>query len=115
MTAYERRISDGSPDVCSSDPQGAGGEAQWCRAIGEAGLDRYRRSAGGDTVGQQARRADRRCGDVAFDDGQRRSEARRVGQRASVRVELGGSGIIKKKSQYKTRQPLANKQTQKEK
>src|SRR3546814_4572698 len=71
-TAYEMRISDWSSDVCSSD---------LFRAEPEAGCNRVARGFQFDWPA------------VPFD----RSEERRVGKSVSVRVDLGGRRIIKKK------------------
>src|SRR3546814_16450788 len=74
------RISDWSSDVCSSDlspPQAPAGPA------------RRRSRAGPAATGRGAGR----------DGGARRSEERRVGKSVSVRVDLGGSRIIKKTKQ----------------
>src|SRR3546814_18002569 len=78
-TAYEMRISDWSSDVCSSD------------------LRLYQRLPHRPPVaGRQAVRDRRRH------QRNQRSEERRVGKSVSVRVDLGGRRIIKKKKQTRT-------------
>src|SRR3546814_14192529 len=67
-TAYEMRISDWSSDVCSSDL-----------------ISAETRYLGNGVVEASGR----------FED--MRSEERRVGKEVSVRVDLGGRRIIKKK------------------
>src|SRR3546814_17166889 len=87
-TAYERRISDWSSDVCSSDLQGLG------LAHRPVGVGFLRR---GKARGQRRREAgqrgdrDRRVAEVERD--RKRVVA---GKSVSVRVDLGGRRIIKK-------------------
>src|SRR3546814_2405145 len=81
-TAYEMRISDWSSDVCSSDL-----------------LVLVARWAGRGLFGGFAHLVDKGFAfvldrDAAIAD---RSEERRVGKSVSVRVDLGGRRIIKKK------------------
>src|SRR3546814_13413058 len=119
-TAYEMRISDWSSDVCSSDltaEQLAAAQPRAAQARGAAGPvpDQRARDHRGakDVFGEDARRI-RRWRDQPVqrrDPGrslpqhqarhrwqQRRSEERRVGKEVSVRVDLGGRRIIKKKN-----------------
>src|SRR3546814_14989873 len=89
-TAYEMRISDWSSDVCSSDllDIGAGRMKRPCRCLhvshDGARLDRERRA-------EQEQPGHRRN----LDDPDRKSVV--SGQSVSVRVDLGGRRIIKKK------------------
>src|SRR3546814_20460676 len=86
-TAYEMRISDWSSDVCSSDLEGVGRDAADRRgAIGEGVGRKDAREIGVASVGARAR-----------------SEERRVGKSVSVRVDLGGRRIIKKKKNSTSR------------
>src|SRR3546814_13474649 len=93
-TAYEMRISDWSSDVCSSDLQ---------RDRAEIGIERDI----GPRVGSGGGRRIGRCGCGLGGEGEerekhrehgQRSEERRVGKSVSVRVDLGGRRIIKKKT-----------------
>src|SRR3546814_17709015 len=77
-TAYEMRISDWSSDVCSSD----------LRAARSASASAKRKSTGSQVSSENA------VGSCA----RKRSEERRVGKSVSVRVDLGGRRIIKKKN-----------------
>src|SRR3546814_19019779 len=83
------RISDWSSDVCSSDLMGIGQGGDHAVVV---------------LVGRAAR-----IGDVAQPvevkrpgDTHPRSEERRVGKEVSVRVDLGGRRIIKKKTTHNT-------------
>src|SRR3546814_6327503 len=78
-TAYEMRISDWSSDVCSSDLFGDGGAARIGGGVQRVDV--------GDAAGER---------DLRHVAGER-SEERRVGKE-SVRVDLGGRRIIKKKN-----------------
>src|SRR3546814_16439011 len=99
-TAYEMRISDWSSDVCSSDLI-----LHWSRLHREhpPPVDSVFRapSAVLKSAGLQSKRGrhpDRRLCTLH----QKRSEERRVGKSVSVRVDLGGRRIIKKKTNNKT-------------
>src|SRR3546814_6867852 len=84
-TAYELRISDWSSDVCSSDlpvPPPLATPARRCKAPGPG----------------TAFQGDRVASCLAAS----RSEERRVGKSVSVRVDLGGRRIIKKKKKNRT-------------
>src|SRR3546814_1331680 len=83
-TAYEMRISDWSSDVCSSD---LSAQVRRCRREETASDHRTerRRSRASQTEHRRI-----------FAN---RSEERRVGKSVSVRVDLGGRRIIKKKKQ----------------
>src|SRR3546814_19183896 len=103
-TAYEMRISDWSSDVCSSDlqrdPARTGIEPdraghQFGRGIAAGAADK-RAQTGDKLFGLE------RLGEVIVRPGLKRSEERRVGKRVSVRVDLGGRRIIKKKKQKRT-------------
>src|SRR3546814_13770635 len=94
-TAYEMRISDWSSDVCSSDLLAGGGQRQ---------DDRYR-----PFVGDQVERAADHAGTnppaigrqvVAEINRDRKSVVE--GTSVSVRVDLGGRRIIKKKKTKKS-------------
>src|SRR3546814_20837733 len=78
-TAYEMRISDWSSDVCSSDLVKSGDLV----------------SVFAEQRSQSAPQPARRSGQQ---HAHRRSEERRVGKELSVRVDLGGRRIIKKKT-----------------
>src|SRR3546814_14448496 len=76
------RISDWSSDVCSSDlPCGGSGRRARSHPSGFRPPRRSRRRSSADRAGSW-----------------RRSEERRVGKSVSVRVDLGGRRIIKKKN-----------------
>src|SRR3546814_15123719 len=95
-SAYEMRISDWSSDVCSSDL------ARRAAAAAQARLrDRFARyfppAAAQARGGALARRADRRTAGRAGAD--RKSVVE--GKSVSVRVDLGGRRIIKKKNDNK--------------
>src|SRR3546814_16102665 len=79
-TAYEMRISDWSSDVCSSD------------------LDRAGRASGPRIRSRVSTGKTRADGVVGDNSAECRSEERRVGKSVSVRVDLGGRRIIKKKT-----------------
>src|SRR3546814_11277221 len=94
-TAYEMRISDWSSDVCSSDlskarrsiaPPRIGTEIA---AAGEPSRISVRGLGPGNSLNDNAGKL--------FQSRARRSEERRVGKELSVRVDLGGRRIIKKK------------------
>src|SRR3546814_11185527 len=100
-TAYAMRISDWSSDVCSSDllvmlqiaqaamDQLGGGRGGGAGEIDAFGKD-HRQTATGSIAGD--------AGAVhAATDDKERSEERRVGKRVSVRGDLGGCRIMKKK------------------
>src|SRR3546814_19316356 len=109
-TAYEMRISDWSSDVCSSDlDMKVSVEGDRLRAIGKT-LDPS--IVNGESIGFL--RFNARGAELFLDEIERamkseqglkqwylsaidRSEERRVGKSVSVRVDLGGSRIIKKK------------------
>src|SRR3546814_11551508 len=97
-TAYEMRISDWSSDVCSSD-------LRWVSRLrstrtgmedGWKTTETSRRPAcpprSGAALRRSRRRSRRSCRAPS------RSEERRVGKSVSVRVDLGGRRIIKKKT-----------------
>src|SRR3546814_17154044 len=101
-TAYEMRISDWSSDVCSSDllvAVRAGDITQvgpW-----HVKLDTIEPVAGPNWTALEARLL------VRYGPGGKvtrmaRSEERRVGKGGSVRVDLGGRRIIKKKNRQQT-------------
>src|SRR3546814_11373109 len=117
-TAYEMRISDWSSDVCSSDLTARAAMARRWRLPDQCQLDRYpavARPAGSHSsrrgiVGIGRRSAVCRLHpDLGAGDDQgtwlRSSEERLEGKSVSVRVDLGGRRIIKKKKklgrQYK--------------
>src|SRR3546814_3895777 len=86
-TAYEMRISDWSSDVCSSDlPDARTGEGAGGTAAGVAAPAQRPPGAGADRPGRAG--ADRRQ--------ERKSVVK--GKSVSVRVDLGGRRIIKKKT-----------------
>src|SRR3546814_12167345 len=109
-TAYEMRISDWSSDVCSSDLAPAGfvgdghGSAPDPRRIAAQG---WRRSGGLHLAvaqpGHRMRKALHQRFVVGGDDhgGDRKSVVE--GKSVSVRVDLGGRRIIKKKQKIKRR------------
>src|SRR3546814_20933200 len=93
MTAYELLISDWSSDVCSSDLRALHlDHVEHRNALGHAhdqfhlGIDRLE-----DRVGGERRRA------VYAARGDRKSGVE--GESVSVRVDLGGAGIIQKQIQ----------------
>src|SRR3546814_11436485 len=97
-TAYEMRISDWSSDVCSSDLVAARTRAILRRLLGIAeNADartgwqvRLLRTAGGKPEAGQDENRERQLGD-------RKSVVE--GKSVSVRVDLGGRRIIKKKQE----------------
>src|SRR3546814_2746469 len=104
-TAYELRISDWSSDVCSSDLQ----VEQTLRhdppgiypQMDFATRDRYRRAV--EDLHRGSRLPENQVAQRAIEMASQasrnfRSEERRVGKSVSVRVDLGGRRIIKKKS-----------------
>src|SRR3546814_20570290 len=108
MTAYEMRIRDWSSDVCSSDlRQRAVDILQPLRLPVEAAVDPPRQCGPVARVAQRVEfapppepqrhkhRSIRLFGKLGMVD--ERSEERRVGKSVSVRVDLGGRRIIKKK------------------
>src|SRR3546814_19378609 len=106
-TAYEMRISDWSSDVCSSDlsRRGHGEEraarAQDCRAPAvRSSLRRHHRRDHRRQPQPQAG-TDRRSTATAGRSADRKSVV--WGKSVSVRVELGGRRIIKKKTKTKQR------------
>src|SRR3546814_5323471 len=101
-TAYDVRISDWSSDVCSSDledePVGGRDAVAVEQRLGEVGRGAAQRDAlalAELAVDDDAGDALERLGDILV--GEFRSEERRVGTSVSVRVDLGGRRIIKKK------------------
>src|SRR3546814_14458679 len=99
------RISDWSSDVCSSDLRGADARSRGCRAMVTVHLhpceprepfreegppSPLRRSAQAQAVGSGV--------PVQRLAEHLRSEERRVGKSVSVRLDLGGRRIIKKKT-----------------
>src|SRR3546814_17766839 len=98
-TAYEMRISDWSSDVCSSDLDIDVPPAQLLRGIGfqprrrrfAADLDARKDHQHQRGEGKDAEREDRKVGDQIG-----RESCRERG--VSVRVDLGGRRIIKKKN-----------------
>src|SRR3546814_8224859 len=106
-TAYERRISDWSSDVCSSDLSGEGGPFE---RGGEAAAQPRQihimamevgdhRQAGQSTLGGLGLQHHRQAARPAK---LQRSEERRVGKECVVRVDLGGCRIIKTKKIQET-------------
>src|SRR3546814_18155945 len=99
-TAYEMRISDWSSDVCSSDLSHVAGscnknEVSGCAAV----YQRMARTARGEARGARPKcaaggtlAADVRAGDL---QGDRKSVG--TGKSVSVRVDVGGRRVIKKK------------------
>src|SRR3546814_20338189 len=106
-TAYEMRISDWSSDVCSSDLRVDGGEVtelpghrtcpQYC--TGHQGLTFSRR------VSDSAMTMSSRSGVTIAAPVSGPPDRKRVvsGKSVSVRVDLGGRRIIKKKKQRRNR------------
>src|SRR3546814_10972498 len=104
-TAYEMRISDWSSDVCSSDLSGRTEAAH----AGDGGTSRQHRGAGNGTggtdgrAGAKLRRAgdeaggDARTADAATDQRERERKSVVEGKSVSVRVDIGGRRLIKKK------------------
>src|SRR3546814_18587040 len=101
-TAYEMRISDWRSDVCSSDLQGLR-----CLRLG----DQDRRPADGDPGAhhqglddRRPRGQERHAPDEETDPGRPEAvpDRKRVvqGKSVSVRVDLGGRRIIKKKNNH---------------
>src|SRR3546814_11094261 len=89
------RISDWSSDVCSSDLQAIKlGDARIVVAGGQESMSMAPHA--------QHLRAGAKMGAVSLVDTMIRSEERRVGKSVSVRVDLGGRRIIKKKNKKKT-------------
>src|SRR3546814_15663536 len=106
-TAYEMRISDWSSDVCSSDLKDAGVDAAVDRIARRIELGRQRRQTARQAA-PKARQAvidadlkDRRMigtiGKAAGVNGVADRKSVVSGKSVSVRVDLGGSRIIKKK------------------
>src|SRR3546814_17417338 len=91
-TAYEMRISDWSSDVCSSDLRRGGRRRSRPRRAQHLP---HSRESGGTGLFRHRPASPRG----------RRSEERRVGKSVSVRVDLGGRRILKKKN------PNTNKTT----
>src|SRR3546814_12584031 len=89
-TAYEMRISDWSSDVCSSDLA--------CKATALPAELRPRNLCSEQRLWW------------AEEDLNLRSEERRVGKSVSVRVDLGGRRIIKKKKKEKEKITETNSQ-----
>src|SRR3546814_4451300 len=93
-TAYEVRISDWSSDVCSSDLYIKRGGYEALRKILSSGMKPE------DVIAEVKASGLRGRGGAGFPTGLKwsRSEERRVGKGVSVRVDLGGRRIIKKKN-----------------
>src|SRR3546814_11444023 len=89
------RISDWSSDVCSSDLAAASQDTDAAKLV-VAVVELQRKTTQRISRGQC--RIDGRVAAVA----QARSEERRVGKDVSVRVDLGGRRIIKKKTKNVT-------------
>src|SRR3546814_19850387 len=87
-TAYDMRISDWSSDVCSSDLHKVRSGCRW--GCGTAS----RRAA--SNIGSRSARADRRARRAPSPRPDRKSVVE--GKSVSVRVDLGGRRIIKKKN-----------------
>src|SRR3546814_16699743 len=108
-TAYEMRISDWSSDVCSSDLSASG--AMGCTTLSFAPVRTLttclplRVSA---ITSATAATKPRPSDDASSSS---RSEERRVGKSVSVRVDLGGRRIIKKKQQKNKRITKCNEKT----
>src|SRR3546814_20523522 len=113
-TAYEMRISDWSSDVCSSDlararrvrDRLAGRRARRGRTLGAGGRGRVdpRQSRPPDSPDHASRasyprRAGGRCAVVARYRADRKSVV--SGKSVSVRVDLGGPRLLKKKTNHK--------------
>src|SRR3546814_17257507 len=97
-TAYEMRISDWSSDVCSSDLARGHGHlvAQLHQSSSNAGMDRRRTRGcanGRPTIAPRGLGAD--VASLFAGSGDRTSVV--SGKSVSVRVDLGGRRIIKKK------------------
>src|SRR3546814_12171755 len=100
-TAYEMRISDWSSDVCSSDLLSRDEAGRWqVRVTGAQGSGVLRSMSEANCfIVLEHERGSVKPGDmvsVKIMEGVIRSEERRVGN-VSVRVDLGGRRIIKKK------------------
>src|SRR3546814_17998707 len=99
------RISDWSSDVCSSDLPNPGTPGVFCICgpllSGRVRLNPGNRGGNLDGNGATAPTVTAKGGAVALTDTAirraKRSEERRVGKSVSVRVDLGGRSIIKKK------------------
>src|SRR3546814_7775298 len=98
-TAYEMRISDWSSDVCSSDLDAIMAALRSGKILAPIEHDPGHRQDGKGDLNKLAlavwRHAEPFAGTLAD---RYRSEERRVGQEWSVRVDLGGRRIIKKKT-----------------
>src|SRR3546814_1146152 len=91
-TAYEMRISDWSSDVCSSDLHEAASIETEIRF--EQGVQALQQQAASGQQGK--RRGNLECDQPPAQSGDRKSVV--SGKRVSVRVDLGGRRIIKKKT-----------------
>src|SRR3546814_18503229 len=90
--AYEMRISDWSSDVCSADlwPPVAGARRSQPKSMSG-------RNSGAALVSRQVNAMPPTTARPSRHGGAGRSEERRVGKSVSVRVDLGGRRILKKK------------------
>src|SRR3546814_14946668 len=100
-TAYEMRISDWSSDVCSSDlpARCPGGIAPTLQGPGR---DLQRLRLGDRRRGTLRLRIAPRCAGLSRDRPGRDRKSVVSGKSVSVRVDLGGRRIIKKKKTTKT-------------
>src|SRR3546814_9155922 len=98
-TAYEMRISDWSSDVCSSDL----GRLARHGCTAEFLVDRHQHHREQPPPEAARPRPVGHCLQPLGERREDRSEERRVGKSVSVRVDLGGRRIIKKKKRQPER------------
>src|SRR3546814_20647195 len=107
MTAYERRISDWSSDVCSSDRPGTGG-TKGAAPVAITAMSKPITSPVPSLTVRASRsievtavsRTSRTRGSSYSPSGDRKSVGE--GQGVSVRVDSGGRPLMKKKNKYTT-------------